>query len=196
MTPAEASIVEPGAGNASAVLGQLQLDHARLNQVLGVVARHIESTDTLIPEGDQPYRHALAGMLSFLHEYADRVHHPLENRLFDRLIEKGLTPSERRVVFVTMSQHEEILADVRSLRDALCAPHGGAVEKSEVERYLQVQRRHLDFEDTQLLPLIYGRLTERDWRDMEPELSAQMQALQQVCDTELLAAFLAIVEAA
>lgn len=194
---------DPLVVDASGVMQILRRDHQRLGVVLERVEGELGSRNKLDGLSFDPQRRQrLLAMLSFLHEYADRVHHPLESRLFDRLIEKGLTPLERRVVFVTMSQHEEILGDLLSLQEALRSlpehrqsPVGEGLQ-ARAQRYLDGQKRHLHFEDSQLLPLICARLTAEDWCDMERELSVQISILREVCEADLLPVFRAILDPA
>ncbi len=193
--------------DASTVMALLRRDHRRLCAVLERVESEVAAqadVDALC--ADERRQGRVLAMLGFLHEYAERIHHPVENRLFDRLIEKGLTPSERRVVFVTMSQHEEILGDLLGLQEALRRLHeepAGAegstpatALRTRANCHLEAHKRHLQFEESQLLPLIESRLTARDWREVEEELSAQIGAITQVCEAEFLPVFRAILEAA
>jgi hemerythrin-like domain-containing protein len=190
--------------DASEVMAILRQDHRRLGAVLEGVERELVGSHRHLQalRADSLRHGRVVAMLRFLSEYAERVHHPLENRLFDRLIEKGLTPCERRVVFVILAQHEEILGDLASLQAALRGLQAvpsqadAAALKARTERYLEAQRRHLNFEDSQLLPLIWARLTAHDWRDMEQDLAAQMDAIAVLCEREFLPAFHAILEAA
>ena len=203
MTVGELELEEPVRIDASKVMAILQRDHQRLGAVLERVEHELGARrDLQALCADAASHGRLLGMLAFLHEYADRIHHPLETRLFDRLIEKGLTPSERRVVFVTMSQHEEILGDLLGLQEELRRLQGqaprelAAALRTRAERYLDAQKRHLHFEDSQLLPLIFARLTARDWCEMERDLAAQIGIIAESCEREFLPAFRAILEAA
>jgi hemerythrin-like domain-containing protein len=137
-------------------------DHAKIS---GVVRELEALTDTLAAEPDWAQ---LADLLEFLEYFADRVHHPLEDRLFDLVVNKGLTPAERHLVFRNLGQHREIKGLTASLtalaREAL---GGGTVDtgdfREKLSDYVALQRRHMRFEESHLLPLLAGALDDRDW---------------------------------
>lgn len=107
-------------------------------------------------------------LIEFLDYYADRVHHPLEDRLFDHLVNKGLTPTERHLVFKNLRQHQEIKSMTESLADSVSrALEGSVVDSAEflesVAEYIALQRRHMRFEESHLFPLLDQEFENRDW---------------------------------
>jgi len=144
------------------LIERLGRDHAKIAEVV----RALEAlTDTLASEPDWGQ---LADLLEFLEYFADRVHHPLEDRVFDLVVNKGLTPAERHLVFRNLGQHQEIRALTTSLaaqvREAL---GGGTVDTGDFREalagYVALQRRHMRFEESNLFPLLEGALDDRDW---------------------------------
>lgn len=137
-------------------------DHAR---IAGVVRKLETLADTLDAEPDWAQ---IADLIGFLDYFADQVHHPLEDRLFDLVVNKGLTPTERHLVFRNLGQHREIKALTGSLaaqvREALA---GGTVDpgdfRQSLSAYVALQRRHMRFEESHLFPLLEGALENRDW---------------------------------
>lgn len=144
------------------LIERLGRDHAR---IAAVVRQFGELCDPVTPELDWQQ---LREIVEFLDYYADQIHHPLEDRLFDRLVNKGLTPTERHLVFRNLGQHQEI----RSLTEALAgqigiALYGGTVDVDEFRetaaQYLSLQERHMRFEESYLFPLLEGAFDNRDW---------------------------------
>jgi len=144
------------------LIERLGRDHAK---IAGVVRELEELADTLAAEPDWQ---EIDGLIGFLAYFADRVHHPLEDRLFDLVVNKGLTPTERHLVFRNLSQHREIknLTDTLSSQVRL-AMSGGTVDPGDFREsladYVALQRRHMRFEESHLFPLLEGALENRDW---------------------------------
>ena len=143
------------------LIERLGRDHAR---IAGIVRELGDVVDAL----GEPDWQRLEELLHFLRYFADRVHHPLEDRLFDHLVDKGLTPMERQLVFRNLRQHEEIRALTDSLASRVeTALADGAVDvaefREEVASYLSLQRRHMRFEENQLFPLVEGAFDNADW---------------------------------
>jgi hemerythrin-like domain-containing protein len=152
----------PGQALPPVLIERLSRDHARI----AVVVRQFgELCDPVTAELDWQQ---LRELVEFLDHYADHVHHPLEDRLFDRLVNKGLAPTERHLVFRNLDQHQEI----RSLTEALAgeieiALGGGTVDADEFRetaaQYLSLQERHMRFEESHLFPLLEEVFDSRDW---------------------------------
>jgi len=156
------------------VIERLRRDHDRIK---GVARELFELIDGAEDRRDDDWQR-MVELLGFLTYYADRIHHPLEDRLFDRLLNKGLTPTERRLLFRNLSQHEEITMLTEELaRDARLAQAGGVPAENEFSEkltgYLNLQRQHMTFEETQLFPLLEARFDNTDWNEItatsEPE---------------------------
>lgn len=144
------------------LLERLSRDHAR---IAGTVKRLAEIEDSLDESSDWS---EIADLIGFLDYYADTVHHPLEDRVFDHLVNKGLTPTERHLVFKNLGQHEEITAMTEELaRIADGAVQGRTVDVQEFQEalaaYIALQRRHMRFEENQLFPLLEQGLDNSDW---------------------------------
>lgn len=119
-----------------------------------------------------------ADLLHFEHHFADRIHHPLEDRLFEALLLKGLTPTERHLAFRNLGQHEEIVTCTDELstmiRQGQNDPLSGiAMFCERVAQYLALQRRHMTFEETHMFPLLMSRLDNEDWNQLNDTLQKQ-----------------------
>jgi hemerythrin-like domain-containing protein len=149
-------------GMRPALLDRLGSDHARIAQV---VREFMELSDAVEPT---PNWLRLGELIEFLDYYADQVHHPLEDRLFDRLVDKGLTPTERHLVFKNLGQHQEIRAMTERLASQISvAIEGGAISRDDfvetAAEYVNLQRRHMRFEESHLFPLLEAELENKDW---------------------------------
>ena len=160
-----------GAGLLPVLLERLSRDHAR---IAGVIQQLSELAED--PAG-QPDWDRLDELIGFLDYYADSVHHPLEDRLFDHLVNKGLTPTERHLVFRNLGQHEELLSMTGRLAAQVAEGRDGRVVDvaaflEDVSAYVALQRRHMRFEENQLFPLLDQAFDYSDWNALMGILDA------------------------
>ena len=152
----------PGKFRSPVLIERLSRDHAR---IAAAVTEFGQLADTVTAELDWQRLSELCGFLDY---YADRIHHPLEDRLFDHLLNKGVTPTERHLVFRNLSQHQEI-ATLTSTACALIdqARQGGTIDVDEFRElalnYVSLQQRHMRFEEAHLFPLLDAEFDNNDW---------------------------------
>jgi len=114
----------------------------------------------------------IADCLEFLDHYADQVHHPLEDRIFDVVLHKGLTPTERHLVFRNLGQHQDLMTRTEVLREMTSSAVAGEVVDAaafveSLDEYLSLQRRHMKFEEMHIFPLLLARLDNADWNELQ-----------------------------
>ncbi len=170
------------------LLLRLGADHgriARANARLADVADRLADIDSSGSADEQltggkasQYWDEAADLLYFERHFADHIHHPLEDRLFEALLLKGLTPTERHLVFRNLGQHQEIM----TMTDQLSAmvAQGQKDPRSEiplfcerVAEYLALQRRHMTFEETHMFPMLMSRLDNAEWNQLDDILQKQ-----------------------
>ena len=154
-----------------AVLERLREDHVRLARVMRVLEREVD----FLGVDDGPNYPLLATIVQYVRTYADAVHHPTEDKVFDRLLHKGLTPAERHVVYLNLGKHQEINEHSRKLQNNLEAIQNGNVLPirrllEDIQQYLLQQRKHMLFEELHLFPLVESRLNDADWNLIDTEL--------------------------
>jgi hemerythrin-like domain-containing protein len=130
--------------------------------------------DSLDVDGVPDYP-LLAAIVAYVRTYADTVHHPTEDKVFDQLLHKGLIPAERHVVFLNLGKHQEIKEHSRKLHDSIESIANGNVLTNEklledIRQYLLQQRKHMAFEELHLFPLVESRLNHEDWILIDAEL--------------------------
>ena len=154
--------------NEPAPLERLQNDHVRVAQVLTVLKSEIQKLD----DGGESDFDLLATIVDYLGVYSVAAHHPLEERICDHLVNKGLTPSERQLVSVNLAQHIELIGLTRALAQEIAVVVEGSTTsrdrlKKSAEAYLELQRVHMRIEDQQLFPLLQRMFTREDWSRIE-----------------------------
>lgn len=143
---------------ASGVVQRLWAEHERLDESARSLERLVPCLD------DERAVRAFVAHLEFVHEFCELLHFPLEDALLEVVLEAGLTPSERRVFFVNLAQHQQMYADaLRVLETLRESPR--SVDRSDLkaraETYARALRGHLDFETRHLQPLLLRHLTPR-----------------------------------
>ncbi|XOV83348.1 MAG: hemerythrin domain-containing protein [bacterium] len=151
------------------LMDRLNNDHFHIATVMNSLEKMFKQ----FPDEDIDWT-TVSDMLDYLQEYPDTVHHPLEDQLFDRVLDKGLTPAERELVHANLAQHAEIInatlqldQDVSQILNDVVVPIDQVLK--HFERYIQLQRVHMRNENTHLFPLAERLLTMQDWRDVEAE---------------------------
>ena len=148
---------ERDARNGIDVVARLSVDHQRL-------AESVAALEELLGRLDAPSSlRAFVSHLEFVHEFCELLHFPMEDAFLEVVLEAGLTPSERRVVFVNLAQHQEIYADAVAVLERVggngTAGSAGQLEfRARAETYVKALRGHLDFESRHLQPLLRRHL--------------------------------------
>ncbi len=144
------------------VMTRLDQDHVRL-------ARLLDLLDGLLDrfhEGNEPDYDLISEMLEYMVSYADGVHHPTEDLIFRRVLEKGY---EQRDVFeVLMHQHTLLGQMNRRFRQSLDGiVHEEVLRRDEVEsqgrELVNTLREHMGLEDREAFPIARERLDQADW---------------------------------
>jgi hemerythrin-like domain-containing protein len=111
-------------------------------------------------------------MLEYMDNYSDVVHHPTEDLIFERVLEKG---TERRDVFdVLMRQHKALGQLSRRFRQSLDGIlHEEVLLREDVEAHgrelIGTMRAHKRLEDDEAFPIALERLSEEDWAQIEAQ---------------------------
>jgi hemerythrin-like domain-containing protein len=148
---------ERDARNGIDVVARLSVDHQRL-------AESVAALEGLLVRLDEPSAlRAFVSHLEFVHEFCELLHFPMEDAFLEVVLEAGLTPSERRVVFVNLAQHQEIYADAVAVLERVdgdrpAGPAGEVEFRARAQTYVKALRGHLDFESRHLQPLLRRHL--------------------------------------
>ncbi|MCF7983748.1 MAG: hemerythrin domain-containing protein [Thiohalocapsa sp.] len=150
----------------SVLLTRLAEDHRRLARLLNL----LEALLDRFHSGDEPDYELMCEMLEYMIDYADQVHHPSEDLIFERLLqgpEQGHDVLRR-----LMLQHDALAGLNRRFRESLEGiVHEEVLRRDEVEQQgrelLGTLREHMVLEDTQAFPLAHRMLTEADWAEIE-----------------------------
>jgi hemerythrin-like domain-containing protein len=158
-------------------MARLEKDHVRIARVLENLERVLLTDD----ESDINWE-IVADIISYLQEYPDAVHHPVEDQLFDRVLDKGLTPAERELVHNNLAQHAQIIGataelarDIQQILNDIVVPVPQL--QAHLQDYLTLQRAHMRNEVQHLFPLAERQLGADDWQDIALQTAAHADPL-------------------
>ena len=122
-----------------------------------------------VSTGERPDFKLLRAMLYYLREFPGRLHHPNEDRiLFVRI--KARTHEADTAIAELENEHQRGDAMLQSLTIALDHWEAGAADGrlfSEVlSGYTRFYWAHMEKEETRVLPVAEGSLSNADWRDI------------------------------
>jgi hemerythrin-like domain-containing protein len=117
--------------------------------------------------GDEPDYELMLEIVAYLKEYPDRVHHPHEDAVFERLVAHD---AALRLPINRLLQEHRVIAvagdTLRSFLEEIVA--GAMMLRSDVETaaatYLTYYRHHLATEEGEILPRAARLLEPDDWR--------------------------------
>ena len=151
------------------LLDRLQQDHWNLSHVLLV----FDSLLDRFHEGAEPDYELMSEMLKYLERYADQIHHPSEEDIFERL--RARSNESLPVLDLLSKQHELIGQLNRRFRQSLEGiMHEAVLRRDEVEaqgrELVKTLREHLNVEEEEAFPMARERLSERDWDELRENL--------------------------
>lgn len=124
--------------------------------------------------GNAPPFDAMRAMVRYLDEFPERLHHPKEDDLFARLVERA--PQARPLAEALRAEHVEGARLIRELERAMLffedRRADGAAFLRAVEAYAQFHWSHMRREEEELLPLAERHLLPADWRAVNEAFEA------------------------
>ena len=153
------------------VIKKLRIDHRNMSRLLD----EMETQLGLFHMGENPDYILMMDIMQYMSHYPDLFHHPREDLLFKKLIERD--PSARLVVKDLMQKHDTLAESGKAFTDSLRSILSEVlVERESVEAqgrgYVGTLRRHIDVEESQIFPLAQRVLTEDDWKDIDSAMEA------------------------
>jgi hemerythrin-like domain-containing protein len=150
----------------------LHQDHAQFARLMNLLERELGR----FHEGIEPAFDLLIDLLDYIGNYADLVHHPAEDRLFQLLMRR--TDEGREVMTSLLEQHGELATMTRKFRQDLEAiTQDAVIRRDSVEQkgrdYIELQRSHLKREEREIFPLLDQHLTPEDWAGVAADLDVQ-----------------------
>jgi len=158
------------------LLDRLIRDHKHLLRVLDLLD---ELLDQFHEGGELDYE-LLCEILEYLEGYADQVHHPSEENIFDRLRARS---NEKYPVLDLLSNQHLLLSQVnkRFCRSLEGIVHEEVLRRDQVEvqgrELVKTLREHLNLEEREAFPLAREWLSASDWGELLSAASGEPDPL-------------------
>jgi hemerythrin-like domain-containing protein len=145
-----------------AILEQLQIDHRNMRRLLRVLEEELEAEHQDFDLMRQIVEYAL--------NYPDLIHHPREERLLRRLLERD--PASDALVGGLTDDHAQLAALTHRFAAALRnVEHDVEIPRALFRRladdYLTHSRRHMAFEEERFFPRLLALFGDEDWREFD-----------------------------
>jgi hemerythrin-like domain-containing protein len=145
---------------------QLVQDHINLTRLLETLRYEIAEYDQ--EDWYQPQLPRILRALDYIRIYAEVFHHPLEEHIFDYLLEHDTL--DRKLVTTIVSQHDELEIATDQLQEQfneLSENVSVPIDelKENLQDYLRLQLNHLAAENEKIFPAI-AKLDEKAWREI------------------------------
>jgi hemerythrin-like domain-containing protein len=126
----------------------------------------LEKQANMFHQDLEPNYDLMLEIVNYMKDYADRYHHPMEDRVFAVIAER--VPEVREIVWELKREHGYILDCANELASDLESVLGGTVmSRNDVEdrakRYIETFRRHIFTEEQGVLMDAAAKLTKEDW---------------------------------
>jgi hemerythrin-like domain-containing protein len=149
----------------SHLLDRLVEDHRRLARLLDLLDGLLDQ----FRDGEEPDYELMCELLEYMIDYADQVHHPSEDLIFERLM---ASPEHGHDVLRRLMQQHVALGKVnrrfRELVEGIV--HEEVLRRDEVEELgrdlVAMLREHMRLEDEEAFPLARAALSEADWAEL------------------------------
>ncbi len=155
----------------SRAIEQLQADHRAFTRLI----EHMESAMERCLQGDDIDLMLMSEFVDYCSAHADDFHHPLEDRVFDRLLARdpGLGPIIRQLE----QEHLHLRWATRELRDMLEAVNSVDYVRRDrfleaLGEYLGLFHHHISTEEERLFRRADRLLTEEDVRQLDAWLDS------------------------
>jgi hemerythrin-like domain-containing protein len=148
------------------LIESLHEDHRNLGKLL----RLLEFNLLALQSDNEPDYRLMVDIIEYVYSYPDVFHHPREDLLYQRAIERD--PSVREEIEPVLEQHAELKINTHNLLDSLNAVLNDAlVDKNKlvckIRDFIDLQSEHIVLEESRIYPHVERLLTPDDinWLD-------------------------------
>ena len=157
--------------NISEVISRLKTDHRRMRNVLGALQKKLNQLSTTISERDSDH---LFCLISYMSVYPDKVHHPLEDRLFNLLAHAQLDTEQAANIESLSYQHTQLLTlteQFLSNLDELDSDFELESFRNDLTNYINLQMEHMTFEENKIFPMALALFAQGSLLELDPTIS-------------------------
>ena len=146
-------------------------EHRYMNLLLETLEEKLQQEGRISAD----HYYLLQDIVTYLHKYSDVSHHPTEDLMFERLIERD--PSTLSDVQSLQNDHEKLTSNNGEILELLKIASTHRSEESNdavqiaIKAYASALKKHMQREESELFPRAVRCLGHNDWRSIEIQLA-------------------------
>lgn len=148
------------------VIEDLRREHSNIARLLDLLERQVE----LLESAGAPDYSLMLEIMEYTLNYPDLYHHPKEDLVFRKLIERDANAAAAARELI--EEHEALGRATREFADTLRnvsldaeVPRAHVIARAR--EYIDLNRRHMEKEETNVFPLALQSLEAGDWAEIE-----------------------------
>jgi hemerythrin-like domain-containing protein len=147
-------------------LAHLQIDHRNMRQLLRVLEEELRAHES---RGSADFD-LMKQILEYTLHYPNLIHHPREEALFRRLLERD--PASKAMVGDLTKEHEDLARLTHRFAAALHnVAHDVELPRALFDKladeYISRSRQHMDIEEQKFFPRLMAVFSDEDWADFD-----------------------------
>ena len=148
------------------MLHELHQEHLNIAKLLDLLRQQLFAI-----RAEKPVRYRLLkDILGYLSEVADQYHHPQEDLIYDYYLKFRCTDDQ--VSSRLKAEHERVVLagqELTAMVDMILMDAVIPLDQltAKLEAFIVLQQCHMDYEESEVFPLLRTKLTEDDWRHLE-----------------------------
>ncbi len=148
------------------MLNELHQEHLNIAKLLDLLRQQLFAI-----RAEKPVRYRLLkDILGYLSEVADQYHHPQEDLIYDYYPKFRCTDDQ--VSSRLKAEHERVVStgqELTAMVDMILMDAVIPLDQltAKLEAFIVLQQCHMDYEESEVFPLLRTKLTEDDWRHLE-----------------------------
>ncbi len=145
-------------------------EHRYQARLLNLLERQVG----LLNQRQTPDYEAMYGVMRYMTQFPDRLHHPKEDLVFEKVVLRDGSAEPK--VNELLQAHEEIIAKGQRLLEAIDHGRKGDAQadpnvlRKAAHAYIGSLRRHMDIEHLHMFPLAQQVLTAEDWIEVDARM--------------------------
>lgn len=145
------------------LLDKLHNDHKNFIRLLTYIEHQLQ----IIKDCDLVDFQTIQFSIEYMKDYSDVIHHPQENIIFKYFIEHY--DLNHNVIHGLMDEHEIMPTLTEKIIDMLeCVISDVPISRAEfcekLSEYINIQKNHMDHEESDVYPILYKEMTTEDWK--------------------------------
>ncbi len=157
---------------------QLYTDHYHLQRLLSCLSYEIGCYD--YDSKRSADLDIILSALDYIQTYPDKWHHPTEDIIFDRLLEKDVQESD--LIEQLKDEHQQIMQETKKICELFNSVAEDCIVSAEelltgARHFITLQRQHLEKENEFIYPLMDTVFSEKEWNEIEKEIKLQSDPL-------------------